>query len=77
MATQTLGEILFDARTKRHLSLRKAAELIGMSHTSLADHENDVVLDPTVHNLNLFVMGYGLSRKRIIDAALRDKNGRK
>lgn len=77
MATQTLGELLFSERAKRDLSLRDAGKLIGMPHTSLADHENDDVRDPTISNLKLFAVGYRISLMRIVTAALQDKNGRK
>lgn len=72
---QTLGEILFDARLRRQLSIRAAAKRVGMSHSSLADHENDAVRDVTVSNLDLFAKGYRLSMVRLVTAAL--ENGRK
>lgn len=73
---QTLGEILFDARVKRDFTIRAAAIHIGMSHSSLADFENDTVRNPSVHNLQLFAKGYRLSMVKLVDAALKT-SGRK
>lgn len=75
MDLKKLGKILKEKREELHLSLRKASELIGVSHTYLSnlekaiDPRSNVPVRPTIDTLKLISSAYKMDVNKLVELA--------
>lgn len=75
MPKKTLGQLLWQLRDDEQLSLRAAAELSGVSHSSINQLENDQVDDPSIISLRKLAKAYKIPFTELT-AAWNAHNGR-
>ncbi len=68
MAKQTLGQLLFKSRNKLNFSLRKSAELVGLSANTIFKLENDTVENPSIHVFVLLSDAYEIDLNKLVRA---------
>ncbi len=65
---QTLGQLLFKSRNNLQLTLRKAAELVGLAPNTIFNLENDTVENPSIHVFVLLSDAYEIDLNKLVRA---------